>query len=379
MFSTFRSLAYALLALWPAAAFGQNYPLPGGATNVTEEVRFYHSDALGSVRAVSNMAGGVEARYDYLPYGEQIATNLGRSGVSGYGGEAGNKQKFTGKERDDESHLDYFGARYYSGAQGRFISVDPAVNRDRTILEPQLWNRYAYVGNNPVKYVDPDGNERVDAILGRDALAVLSGSMSVREYNDRNAARAAGVAFAGAAVLGGPSAIANARLFLSNPGAALRGLWATAVGFMASPQGQEAINAVGEGLSPVPLGFSPIKAAENFGLRGIETAGDMAMGRLANGAEIGARFSRAGGTLSVDVIAAYNANRGDAAGTLRAILSGALNAARAEGATSLELSGVAVGNARLAEVLRRQGFAIAKKTIDGVEYMAYSKTIEVVQ
>ncbi|NLT33032.1 MAG: RHS repeat-associated core domain-containing protein [Acidobacteria bacterium] len=63
---------------------------------------------------------------------------------------------FTGKERDAETGLDYFGARYYSGAQGRFLSVDPgnagAVNED-----PQSWNAYAYARDNPLKYVDPNG------------------------------------------------------------------------------------------------------------------------------------------------------------------------------------------------------------------------------
>jgi RHS repeat-associated protein len=66
---------------------------------------------------------------------------------------------FTGKERDAETGLDYFGARYFSGAQGRFTSPDPTfMTRDR-IGEPQQWNLYAYTRNNPLKYVDPDGRE----------------------------------------------------------------------------------------------------------------------------------------------------------------------------------------------------------------------------
>jgi RHS repeat-associated protein len=65
-------------------------------------------------------------------------------------------QKFTGKERDAETGLDYFGARYYSGAQGRFLSVDPE-NAGAKKNDPQSWNAYAYSRNNPLKYVDPDG------------------------------------------------------------------------------------------------------------------------------------------------------------------------------------------------------------------------------
>ncbi len=51
---------------------------------------------------------------------------------------------FKGKERDAETGLDYFGARYFSGAQGRFTSVDPAFESEND-ANPQSWNRYAYV------------------------------------------------------------------------------------------------------------------------------------------------------------------------------------------------------------------------------------------
>ncbi|MCG7853988.1 MAG: RHS repeat-associated core domain-containing protein, partial [Methanosarcinaceae archaeon] len=60
------------------------------------------------------------------------------------------------KERDSESQLDYFGARYYDKAQYRFISVDPMIS-PWTIERPQRWNLYSYCGNNPETYVDPDG------------------------------------------------------------------------------------------------------------------------------------------------------------------------------------------------------------------------------
>lgn len=69
--------------------------------------------------------------------------------------------QFTSKERDAETGLDYFGARYFSGAQGRFTSVDPKGFSMRTITNPQKWNKYAYVLNNPLALVDPDGNEEV--------------------------------------------------------------------------------------------------------------------------------------------------------------------------------------------------------------------------
>jgi RHS repeat-associated protein len=62
---------------------------------------------------------------------------------------------FTGKERDAETGLDYFGARYMSSAQGRFSSPDSHMGAPGN---PQSWNKYAYTFNNPLALVDPDGH-----------------------------------------------------------------------------------------------------------------------------------------------------------------------------------------------------------------------------
>ena len=67
-----------------------------------------------------------------------------------------NTSKFTGKERDPESGLDYFGARYYGSALGRFTSTDPS-RLSAFIDSPQSWNMYAYSYNNPLSFVDKNG------------------------------------------------------------------------------------------------------------------------------------------------------------------------------------------------------------------------------
>ena len=123
----------------------------GGGTS------YLTTDHLGSTRVVTNSSGGVKARYDYLPFGEEIDSGVGgRATGMGYSAADGTRQKFTQKERDVESGLDYFLARYYSSAQGRFTSVDPE-NVGASHDDPQSWNGYAYARNNPMLYVDPDG------------------------------------------------------------------------------------------------------------------------------------------------------------------------------------------------------------------------------
>jgi len=66
------------------------------------------------------------------------------------------RQELTSKERDIETGLDYFGARYYANTQGRFTSPDePFWDQDK--IEPQSWNLYSYVQNNPLGFIDPTG------------------------------------------------------------------------------------------------------------------------------------------------------------------------------------------------------------------------------
>ena len=82
------------------------------------------------MRMVTDQNANVVGRHDYLPFGEEIAANTGgRNGT--FGTQDFVNQKFSGKERDQETGLDYFGARYYSGALGRFTSPDePLIDQE---------------------------------------------------------------------------------------------------------------------------------------------------------------------------------------------------------------------------------------------------------
>lgn len=72
--------------------------------------------------------------------------------------------QFTGKDRDAETGLDYFGARYMSAAQGRFTSPDRPF-ADQFVSNPQSWNLYSYVRNNPLRYVDDTGQGAISAVV----------------------------------------------------------------------------------------------------------------------------------------------------------------------------------------------------------------------
>jgi RHS repeat-associated protein len=113
---------------------------------------FVHKDHLGSTRVMTTMNGTVADSMDYLPYGEQIA------------GGSTTTHKFTGKERDAESGLDDFGARYYSSTVGRFASVDPHLADAQRLLDPQQLNMYGYARDNPLRFGDSDGKDVKETI-----------------------------------------------------------------------------------------------------------------------------------------------------------------------------------------------------------------------
>jgi RHS repeat-associated protein len=123
--------------------------LPGGAKaiyNSSGTLAYYrHSDWLGSSRLTSTQARGLYSSSAYAPFGEQYATS-GSADAS-----------FTGQDQDTVSNLYDFPARRQSPSQGRWISPDPAGRRAVTLGNPQSWNRYTYVNNNPLALIDPTG------------------------------------------------------------------------------------------------------------------------------------------------------------------------------------------------------------------------------
>jgi len=130
-----------------------------------EATYYYHPDHLGSVSVVSNHRGEPYERVEYLPFGEiWIEETDPATGYIPF--------RFTSKELDEETGLYYYGARYYEPTISRWMSPDPAgfelvnpmgsdgeLRAGYSVIEALNW--YAYVSNNPVKYVDPTGLSEV--------------------------------------------------------------------------------------------------------------------------------------------------------------------------------------------------------------------------
>jgi len=112
----------------------------------------YHLDHLGTPRLVTDANGVKVAEHAYYPFGAEINLTPHETPEEAI--------RFTGHERDivagDGHTLDYMHARYDNPSLGRFLSVDPVMPSE-AMRAPQLWNRYAYVGNNPINRVDPTG------------------------------------------------------------------------------------------------------------------------------------------------------------------------------------------------------------------------------
>lgn len=117
-----------------------------------EEVVYYHTDALGSVAAVTDANGNVIERTRYAPYGDTINRPL----HDGPG--------YTGHETDANTGFVYMQQRYYDPVLGRFLSADPAA--PDAANTGSNFNRYWYANDNPHKFTDPDGRNVTEFIGG---------------------------------------------------------------------------------------------------------------------------------------------------------------------------------------------------------------------
>ncbi len=157
----------------------------GTGANPVSGTQYLTADHLGSTRLITDGSANTAECLDYYPFGREIPTGAnGRPACYSSGTYPANpdiaSEKFTGKERDNETGLDFFDARYFSAAQGRFTSPDwsaspqPVPYADLT--DPQTLNLYGYVRNNPLSKSDPDGH---CGLFGDNPCSSLSEFISV--------------------------------------------------------------------------------------------------------------------------------------------------------------------------------------------------------
>jgi RHS repeat-associated protein len=143
-------------------------------------VFYYFSDHLKTASVITDSAGVIKAESDYYPWGGELQFVNNDS----------NDYKFTGKKRDFETGLDYFGARYYSNALGRFMTPDWAAKATAVpyaeFSDPQSLNLYTYVRNIPTTRFDADGHIPQ---LGKEFLQTLTRAADEIANNPRQAWR----------------------------------------------------------------------------------------------------------------------------------------------------------------------------------------------
>lgn len=114
----------------------------GAQASTQETIRYIHTDALGSIVAVTDTNGRVIERREYEPYGAQLVPEV----QDGPG--------YTGHVQDAQTGLVYMQQRYYDASIGHFLSVDPIAAYGSPATQ---FNRYRYADDNPYRFTDPDG------------------------------------------------------------------------------------------------------------------------------------------------------------------------------------------------------------------------------
>ncbi len=141
-------------------------------------ISYTATDMLGSPRVITNELGNVVSRRDFMPFGEDVPTEAGdraavqdvltiaeadgngnlRTTALNYQVSDNIRQRFTGYQKDTETSLDFAEARMYESRYGRFTAVDPLLTSGKS-ANPQSFNRYVYVGGNPLARIDPSGKD----------------------------------------------------------------------------------------------------------------------------------------------------------------------------------------------------------------------------
>jgi RHS repeat-associated protein len=154
-------------------------------------LHFHLTDPLGTRRMQLSgnftCLGQPETDVQSLPFGDQLNSYPDQYACAT--ADDATPLYFTDHERDTESGNDYFGARYYSSAMGRFMSPDPLMATPERLLDPQEWNMYSYGRNNPLSFSDPTGLDIWLQGCGKDNGSTCKGNFVGTTDSDGNFSR----------------------------------------------------------------------------------------------------------------------------------------------------------------------------------------------
>jgi RHS repeat-associated protein len=256
------------------------------------EVTYYYRDHLGGTNVTTDADGNLKELIEYKPYGE-----FARREMYGDGADVA-WFYFTGKPKDDETGLYYYGARYYDPVLGRFITADTMVPH---VKNPQAFNRYSYAGNNPVRHLEDGHFWWVAPLIG----AILGGASAA--VNDQPVWQGAIMGAVGGALVAGGGALAVELGFSAG--------WGAVGGGMIAGMANSAVNGgelwmgaltgglgagIGYGLGSWASGWNEFSFWGGLGaatLAGSIAGGvgaELSGGRFGEGAWMGAAYSSAG-------------------------------------------------------------------------------------
>ena len=279
---------------------------------------------------ITDSAGNIKSESDYYPWGGELQFVNNDS----------NHYKFTGKERDSESGLDYFGARSYSNGLGRFISADwsatPAPVPFADLFEPQSLNLYSYVAGNPASKADADGHQEKGLVPYKEAMNPLN-------YKPQSLTESLKGAFHDLLKTISSSSLGAIRfsdsLTSNTNGDQEFGGMLMSGALMLLPGAEE--------------DEAAMSAAKAFGFDKAIGGGKLFYGEFKNGAAGAFEFSSKGGELNIGVSFLTKIS----AETFNNIEKGAVNAAKASGSDSVTIEARMVKNPELQKFFKRHGFA----------------------
>jgi RHS repeat-associated protein len=159
----------ALKRLNVCAAGGRLLAVDEVQTDGSKVTSYVMADRIGSTRALMNAAGAVTSRHDYFPFGEEIGAGTGapgspagmRTAAQGYSAADNVRDRYAETRLDDATGLDHTLWRKLETRSGRWTTPDP-YGKSLRVANPQSFNRYAYVHNDPVNFVDRSGLDELD-------------------------------------------------------------------------------------------------------------------------------------------------------------------------------------------------------------------------